>query len=70
MDDAPDNPETTERTWAAREANKNILELTERLRDERPIGFFCECGCMGIAVRTPAEYRDQGGAWIEGHKPT
>jgi hypothetical protein len=70
MDDAPDNPEMPERAWIAREVNKYILELSERLHDERPIGFFCECGCMGIAPTTPARYKAEGGVWIEGHEPT
>jgi hypothetical protein len=70
MDDAPDNPEMTERAWVAREVNKHILELSEKLHDERPIGFFCECGCMGIAVTTPARYVSERGVWIKGHEPT
>jgi hypothetical protein len=69
MDDAPDNPKTPERAWVAREVNRHILDLTERLRDKREIGFFCECGCMGTALATPARYRDQSGIWIEGHRP-
>jgi hypothetical protein len=67
--ESPD-PETPDRAWVAREVNKHIRELSETLRDERPIGFFCECGCMGIAVTTPARYDEQGGAWCENHQPT
>jgi hypothetical protein len=70
MADTPNNPKMPERAWIAREANKHILELSERLRDQRPIGFFCECGCMGIALTTPARYVDARGVWIEGHKPS
>jgi hypothetical protein len=68
MDDAPNNPNMSERAWVAREANKHILELSKRLDDERPIGFFCECGCMAVALTTPARYNDAGGVWIEGNK--
>ena len=57
----------------ARQANAHIHEMAEALdsivRDERPIGFFCECGCLGVAEATLAEYEEQGGAWIEGHRP-
>jgi hypothetical protein len=57
----------------AREANAHIremaMELDALVPDERPIGFFCECGCMGIATVTLADYDTQGGAWIEGHEP-
>jgi hypothetical protein len=57
----------------ARQVNGHIREMAEALdsivRDERPIGFFCECGCLETAEATLAEYEDQGGAWIEGHRP-
>jgi hypothetical protein len=36
--------------------------------NERPIGFFCECGCMGFAEVTLDEFEAAGGAWLEGHK--
>jgi len=70
MDDAPNNPKIPERARVAREVNQHILELSERLHDQRPIGFFCECGCMGIALATPAQYVDARGVWIAGHKPS
>ena len=62
-------PPDSNRAWVAREVNKYIRELAETLRDERPIGFLCECGCMGIAFATLAEYDAQSGVWIEGHRP-
>jgi hypothetical protein len=68
MDDAPNNPKTTDRAWLAREVNKHILELSERLHDERPIGFFCECGCMGIVSSTQADYEQSDGVWLDGHQ--
>jgi hypothetical protein len=45
------------------------MELDALVPDERPIGFFCECGCMALATATLTEYEAQGGAWIEGHRP-
>jgi len=57
----------------AKEANAHIremaMELDALVPDERPIGFFCECGCMALATATLTEYEAQGGAWIEGHRP-
>jgi hypothetical protein len=57
----------------ARQANAHIremaLELDALVPDERPFGFFCECGCMGTAAVTLTDYDAQGGAWIEGHEP-
>jgi hypothetical protein len=70
MDDAPNNPETPDRAWVAREANAVVRRLAEMFHDARAIGFFCECGCMGLAVMTAAQYDEQGGAWCENHKPT
>jgi hypothetical protein len=56
----------------ARQANGHIHEMAEALEsivaDERPIAFFCECGCMGIAELTLAEYASAGGAWRKGHR--
>ncbi|HEY4347457.1 MAG TPA: hypothetical protein VGM80_07695 [Gaiellaceae bacterium] len=70
MDDAPNNPKMPDRAWVARETNANIRQLAKSLRDERPVGFFCECGCMEIIMATIAEYDVAGGAWLEGHQPT
>lgn len=66
----PDNrPQAAE---AARAANSHILALEEQLvprrRDEREIGFFCECGCLGVVKMTRAQYEAAGGAWLNGHK--
>jgi hypothetical protein len=68
MDGTP-HEETRDRAWLAREVNKHIRQLATALRDERPIGFFCECGCMGIAIATLLEYDARGGVWKHGHKP-
>jgi hypothetical protein len=70
MDDAPNNPKMPDRAWVARETNKNIRQLAKSLRDERTVGFFCECGCMEIIMATIAEYDVAGGAWVGGHQPT
>jgi hypothetical protein len=70
MDDAPNNAKTPDRAWVARETNAHIRQLAKALRDERPVGFFCECGCMEITLATIAEYEAAGGAWLEGHRPT
>jgi hypothetical protein len=69
MDDAPNNPKR-DRAWLARETNANIRQLAEALRDGRPVGFFCECGCMQIVLATVADYDAAGGVWLKGHKPT
>lgn len=68
--------EPTDRDAAAeiaRQANAYIREMAEQLdavaRDDRPVGFLCECGCMGIVEATVAEYASADGAWIEGHEP-
>jgi hypothetical protein len=56
----------------ARRANAHIAEMAERLdsivENPRPIGFLCECGCLGIAEVPLADFRGAGGAWIEGHR--
>jgi len=58
---------------AARAANSHILALEEQLvprgRDEREIGFFCECGCLEVVTMTRARYEVAGGAWLDGHRP-
>jgi hypothetical protein len=69
MDDAPYNPETPDRAWLARETNGHIRQLAKSLRDEHPVGFFCECGCMEIVLVTIAEYDAAGGALLGGHEP-
>jgi hypothetical protein len=56
----------------ARQANAHIHEMAASLdsfvRDVRPLGFFCECGCMGIVAAAPTEV-EAGGAWLDGHEP-
>jgi hypothetical protein len=37
--------------------------------DGHPYGFLCECGCGETVMLTLAEYDEQGGAWLDGHKP-
>ncbi|HET8751754.1 MAG TPA: hypothetical protein VFM43_04435 [Gaiellaceae bacterium] len=68
MDDAR-TPETLDRASLARETNGHIRLLARRLRDVRPIGFLCECGCMEITLATLEEYEEHGGARIDGHEP-
>jgi hypothetical protein len=69
---APEPP-TSRRMVAAKRANGHLLALTERQRgnsrDERLVGFLCECGCMDTATMTVSEYEGAGGAWCAGHKP-
>ena len=63
---------TSEAADVANQANAHIAEMAEGLdsivRSPRPIGFFCECGCLGSVEVTVAEFRAAGGAWIEGHR--
>lgn len=58
-----------DRASVAKQANGHIRALARALQDDRQIGFFCECGCMGLAFATIAEYDTAGGVWREGHKP-
>jgi hypothetical protein len=37
--------------------------------DGHPYGFLCECGCGETVRLTLAEYDEQGGAWLDGHRP-
>lgn len=62
-----------------REANAHILALHARFREVTvhalkqnadPIQLFCECGCMRLLDVTPTDYDQDGGAWVEGHKPS
>jgi len=36
--------------------------------DGHKYGFMCECGCDGTVWLVLAEYDEQGGAWLDGHK--
>lgn len=73
MDGGDDPDRRREAAEVAREVNVAISELEHRLDAFRtsayPVGFFCECGCMGLAPTTMADFRKSGGAWIEGHDP-
>jgi hypothetical protein len=73
MEGGDDPARLREAAEIAREVNIAISELETRLdallTSEHRVGFFCECGCMGIARVTMADYRRGGGAWIEGHDP-
>jgi hypothetical protein len=72
MDDGQEPGRQREAAQVAREVNTAICELEDRLTaaDAHRVGFFCECGCMGIVPMPMADYRQRGGAWIEGHEPT
>jgi hypothetical protein len=56
----------------ARWANAHIAEMAEQLdsivKNPRPVGFLCECGCLGVAELTLADFRAAGGAWIAEHR--
>jgi hypothetical protein len=55
----------------AREVNAHILAMEARItRNRDGFGLFCECGCMRIVVTTRQDYEREGGAWLEGDKPT
>jgi len=58
-------------TDIARRANAHIAEMAESLdsivKNPRPIGFLCECGCLGTVELTLADFRASGGARIERH---
>jgi hypothetical protein len=70
MDDTPSNPNRRGGASLARETNGHIRAIATSLRDRGRIGFLCECGCLDIATITIGEYDAEGGAWLEGHKPT
>jgi hypothetical protein len=69
MADTIPRPDTPNRASISKETNGYIRALARRFHDRREVGFLCECGCMAIAIATLAEYDDQRGAWIDGHKP-
>jgi hypothetical protein len=74
MSGGDDPARRRESAEVAREVNVAISDLEHRLgarlTSSYPVGFFCECGCMGIAPTTMADYRKGGGAWIQGHDPS
>ena len=65
----PAPPTSTE---IARRANAHIAEMAATfdsiLNDPRPIGFLCECGCLGVVEVALAEYGEADGAWIAEHR--
>lgn len=69
MDTRAAPPASTE---IARRANAHMAEMAESLdsivKNPRPIGFLCECGCLGTAELTLVDFRASGGARIEGHR--
>lgn len=66
MEDSP-KPGEMDRASIARDVNRHIRELARRFRDDRDVGFLCECGCMRIVLATLAEYDEQGSVRIEAH---
>jgi hypothetical protein len=38
--------------------------------DGHEYGFLCECGCGEAVMLVLADYELEGGAWLEGHRPT
>jgi hypothetical protein len=50
--------------------NDQIVRVARTLaaRVDHEFGFSCECGCEGLVPLTVAE-RENGGAWMEGHRP-
>jgi hypothetical protein len=69
MSNNPPRPATPDdRASIARETNGHIRVLARTFHDTREVGFFCECGCMGLTFATITEYDAQAGAWKEGHK--
>jgi hypothetical protein len=53
----------------ALEARLDDASFLARDPDRHLIGLLCECGCMGIAAVTRADYEQQGGAWKDDHRP-
>ena len=68
MDDAPNYPKMPDRAWVARETNAHIRLLAKSLRDETPVGFFCECGCFELVTTTVAEFDAGRGIYLPGHR--
>ena len=70
MDDEGEAGRLSVAAELAREVNAAICELEDRLlaTDDHPVGFLCECGCLGIAPMSFADYRRATGAWLDGHQ--
>ena len=47
-----------------------VVAVAGASADGHPYGFLCECGCEGTVRLVLAEYDEQGGAWLDGHRPT
>jgi hypothetical protein len=65
-------PSTAE---AARAFNQQIRQIAATLAGQAGSGheyarFVCECGCRQTVELMVSEYDRQGGAWLEGHRPT
>jgi hypothetical protein len=61
----------------ARAVNKRVLfmgaEFDQILDPDEPreaLDLMCECGCLRWVRATPEDYAAQGGAWLDGHRPT
>ncbi|HEY4413385.1 MAG TPA: hypothetical protein VGN06_10340 [Gaiellaceae bacterium] len=53
----------------ARDINNRILDALPSDSIDRPLDFFCECGCMKRVVMSKLEYVSAGRALVQGHKP-
>ena len=71
MDDEEEARRRNVAAELAREVNAAICELEDRLlaTDDHPVGFLCECGCLGIAPISFADYGRATAAWLDGHEP-
>jgi hypothetical protein len=48
----------------------SVVAIGGASADGREYGFICECGCDETVMLVLADYDLQGGAWLEGHRPT
>jgi hypothetical protein len=46
-----------------------VVAVAGASADGPEYGFLCECGCGETVRLNLAEYDEQGGAWLEEHKP-
>jgi hypothetical protein len=59
---------------AAKKFNKQLWATAASLAamvgaHDYEYAFVCECGCEETVRLTLAEYDEEGGAWLEGHRP-
>jgi hypothetical protein len=47
-----------------------VVAVGGAFADGHEYGFVCECGCDETVMLVLADYDLQGGAWLEGHRPT